>query len=163
MAYKLVNPLTSVGAFVKRCWKASLRLWAGSVDMIRTEDLTWERRIPNVELHVVFPTPPFPPTNTHLRVSCSNTFFTVPWGKSSLLEAIDTYTQELIEGKQRQVETGKLILCWPADPIQKHVHSSIWPLINLGLICFNFYLLQLVKHLKKINLWDMFFEKYFLF
>lgn len=71
-----------MGVLVKRCWKASLRLWAGSVDMISTEDRTRERRIDRIELQVVLPTPPFPPTKSHLRVSWSSMFCTVASGKS---------------------------------------------------------------------------------
>ena len=36
MAYRLVNPLTRVGDFENFCRNASLRLWAGSVEMMRT-------------------------------------------------------------------------------------------------------------------------------
>lgn len=82
MAYKLVKPLTKVGVLVNRCWKASLRLWAGSVDMMRTEARTLARRIDNIELQVVLPTPPLPPTKTHFRLSWSRMFWTVASGWS---------------------------------------------------------------------------------
>lgn len=36
MANRLVKPWTSVGVLENFCLKASLKLWAGSVEMIRT-------------------------------------------------------------------------------------------------------------------------------
>lgn len=78
------KPLTRVGNLVNRCWKASLRLWAGSVEMMSTEDRTWASNIPRMELQVVFPTPPFPPTNTHFNVSCSKIFCTEPSSVSAM-------------------------------------------------------------------------------
>jgi len=86
MAYRLEKPLTRVGILVKRCWNASLRLWAGSVEMMRTEERTEARRMERIELHVVLPTPPLPPTKTHFRESWSRTFWTVPsaWSPISL-------------------------------------------------------------------------------
>jgi len=39
MALRLENPLAKVGVFMKRRWKASLRLWAGSVETMRTEKM----------------------------------------------------------------------------------------------------------------------------
>ncbi|GER26418.1 isoleucine--tRNA ligase, partial [Striga asiatica] len=83
IAYKFENPVTRVGLFVNLCWNASLRLWAGSVEIMSTEDLTLASKMARIELHVVFPTPPLPPTNTHLSVSCSIMFCTVPSGGSS--------------------------------------------------------------------------------
>lgn len=50
--------------------------------MINTEDLTLDKRIERIELEVVFPTPPLPPTKTHLRVICSSIFRTDPSGIS---------------------------------------------------------------------------------
>lgn len=85
MAKRLEKPWTKVGDLVKRCWKASLRLWAGSVEMMRTEDRTLARQIARMELHVVFPTPPFPPTNTHFRESWSRMFCTVASGISDAI------------------------------------------------------------------------------
>lgn len=84
IAYKFVKPLTRVGILVNLCWNASLRLWAGSVEMMSTDGLTFARRIDMIELHVVLPTPPLPPTKTHFSVSCSIMFCTVPSGNSSL-------------------------------------------------------------------------------
>lgn len=50
--------------------------------MIKTEERTLERRIEMMELQVVFPTPPLPPTKTHLRDSWSSMFCSVPSGTS---------------------------------------------------------------------------------
>lgn len=50
--------------------------------MINTEGRTRARRIERIELHVVFPTPPLPPTKTHFRLSCSSMFWTLPSGYS---------------------------------------------------------------------------------
>lgn len=84
MAYKFEKPVTRVGVLVNLCWNASLRLCAGSVEMMSTEGLTRASRMDIIELHVVLPTPPFPPTKTHFSVSCSRIFCTVPSGNSSL-------------------------------------------------------------------------------
>jgi len=65
IAYKLLKFLTSVGDFVNFWENASLRLCAGSVDIINTESLTLERSTATELEIVVFPTPPFPPTNIH--------------------------------------------------------------------------------------------------
>jgi len=43
-------------------------LCAGSVDIINTFLRTLDNKIANEEETVVFPTPPLPPTNIHLRV-----------------------------------------------------------------------------------------------
>lgn len=40
MAYRLANPLTSVGALLNFWRNASLRLWAGSVEMMSTDSRT---------------------------------------------------------------------------------------------------------------------------
>lgn len=58
------------------------------MEIIKTEDLTEARRIERIELHVVLPTPPLPPTKTHLRLSCSSTFCRVPSGKSDDAAAV---------------------------------------------------------------------------
>ena len=67
---------------MKRCWKASLRLCAGSVEMTSTDWRTPARRTERMELQVVLPTPPLPPTKTHLRESWSRRFRTVGSGAS---------------------------------------------------------------------------------
>lgn len=90
MAYKLEKPLIRVGDLVNLWWNASLRLCAGSVEMMSTEGRTRARRIDRIELHVVLPTPPFPPTKIHFNESCSNIFCSVPSGNSSV-EPINRY------------------------------------------------------------------------
>ncbi len=58
IAYRFWKPVTSVGSLLNFCLNASLRLCAGSVEMIRTLDLTaasWTARLLE---QVVFPTPP---------------------------------------------------------------------------------------------------------
>lgn len=72
------------------CWKASLRLWAGSVEMMSTDWRTRASKIERIELQVVLPTPPLPPTKIHLSESCSSMFCTVPSG-NSVLEPMDRY------------------------------------------------------------------------
>jgi hypothetical protein len=68
IANRFWNPSTSVGLFVNFCRKASLRLWAGSVEMMSTRSLTAARRMAKEQLHVVFPTPPFPPQKIHFKL-----------------------------------------------------------------------------------------------
>ena len=58
IADKLVKPSTSVGYFVNFCPKASLKLCAGSVEMINTLSLTLLICTAMLELTVVLPTPP---------------------------------------------------------------------------------------------------------
>ena len=65
MALRLSNPSTSRASLPNFWLKASLRLWAGSVEMSSTERRTlasWMARLHDV---VVLPTPPLPPTKIH--------------------------------------------------------------------------------------------------
>ncbi len=73
------KPINQSGRLGEHCWNASLRLWAGSVEIIKTGERTLEKRM---ELQVVLPTLPLPPIKTHLRDSCSSMFCTVPCGIS---------------------------------------------------------------------------------
>jgi len=66
MQYRLENPLTRVGSWVKRWQNASLRLCAGSVDTISTFSRTVLSSTPRQHEVVVFPTPPLPPVKAHL-------------------------------------------------------------------------------------------------
>lgn len=81
MALRFVNPSTRVGTEVNFCRKASDRLCAGSVEMSSTLSRTWARRTARLQAVVVLPTPPLPPTKTHLRDCWSSTFWRV--GSSS--------------------------------------------------------------------------------
>ncbi len=63
-----------MGCFPNFCPKASDKLWAGSVDIINTFERIFDNNIANDEETVVFPTPPFPPTNIHLSVFWSKMF-----------------------------------------------------------------------------------------
>lgn len=67
IAYRLEKPSTSAGFFVNFCLKASLRLWAGSVEMISTDFLAAASWTARDDEHVVLPTPPLPPTKIHFR------------------------------------------------------------------------------------------------
>lgn len=58
---------------------------------MRTEDRTLARQIARIELHVVFPTPPFPPTKTHLRDSWSRMFCTVASGISAAIVTASSF------------------------------------------------------------------------
>ena len=77
MAKRLLNPLTSVGFLLNCCLKASLKLCAGSVEMIRTDCLTFESKVAIVLEQVVLPTPPLPPTKTHRSDFLSKMFWIV--------------------------------------------------------------------------------------
>lgn len=68
IAYRLVNPWTRVGVFVNFCLNASLRLCAGSVDMINTLSLCCASCTARLLLQVVLPTPPLPPTQIHFKL-----------------------------------------------------------------------------------------------
>ena len=57
------------------CLKASLRLWASSVEMLRTEGRAVASCTARDELQVVLPTPPLPPTKIHLSFCCSTKLF----------------------------------------------------------------------------------------
>lgn len=74
--------------------------------MMRTEDRTLARQIARIELHVVFPTPPFPPTKTHLRDSWSRMFCTVASGKSAAI-AIASSTCEMIFGVRKSLTAAR--------------------------------------------------------
>ena len=66
--------MTSEGVLLNFCRKASLRLCAGSVEMIRTLSRTPASCVAKLQEQVVLPTPPLPPTKIHLSVSWSSTF-----------------------------------------------------------------------------------------
>src|SRR6266436_1896065 len=57
---------TRRGRGPRRCWKASPREWAGSVETTSTRRLLSARRRAAAAEHVVFPTPPLPPKNRNL-------------------------------------------------------------------------------------------------
>ena len=71
MAYRLSNPLIRMGSLLNFCEKASDTLWAGSVLMISTLPRVRASSTPMLELDVVLPTPPLPPTKIHFSDSCS--------------------------------------------------------------------------------------------
>lgn len=94
MAKRLSYPLTLVGFLVNFWLKASDMLWAGSVLSRRTDWRTFDNNEAKLELnsvekeslvwwtieyrsnlHVVFPTPPLPPTKIHFRVFLSTRLF----------------------------------------------------------------------------------------
>eukprot|EP00128_Syssomonas_multiformis_P017429 Colp12_sorted_trinity150504_noHs@7695 len=91
MANKLSKPLTLVGSLVNFCVNASLRLCAGSVEISSTLRLTLANWIPKLQLQVVLPTPPFPPTKIHLRVFCSRIFLIDDSGMPSMLPSLTLY------------------------------------------------------------------------
>ena len=77
MAKRLVKPSTSVGTLVNFWRKASLRLWAGSVEMMSTLSRTPASCTAREQEQVVLPTPPLPPTKIHFRLFWSKTFWSV--------------------------------------------------------------------------------------
>ena len=72
MAWRLGTPATGVGVLVNFWRKASDRLWAGSVEMMRTEERAAAICTASAEEQVVLPTPPFPPTNIHFSSRCAS-------------------------------------------------------------------------------------------
>mmetsp|Transcript_1318 Transcript_1318/g.2722 ORF Transcript_1318/g.2722 Transcript_1318/m.2722 type:complete len:224 (-) Transcript_1318:215-886(-) len=65
MALRLSKPSIGVGSRPIFWQKASLKLWAGSVETIKTFFRVLANWTPKQQLVVVFPTPPLPPTKTH--------------------------------------------------------------------------------------------------
>lgn len=84
IAYRLSKPWTRVGDLENCCLKASLKLCAGSVEMISTLSLTLESNVAKVLEQVVLPTPPLPPTKIQRSDFLSNRFFTVGLMGSSI-------------------------------------------------------------------------------
>jgi hypothetical protein len=84
---------------------ASERLWAGSVEMIRTFFLTWERRMERQEEVVVFPTPPLPPTKIHFSSCCSRMLARV--GGSGSRSAVAAIIQKMRAHTQREKKKKK--------------------------------------------------------
>ena len=78
IAKRLSIPLTGFASLEIFWSKQSLRLWAGSVEMINVFFPFPANVVAKLLLVVVFPTPPLPPTNIHLRVSCYKMFFRLP-------------------------------------------------------------------------------------
>lgn len=70
-------PLTGVGSLVTFWSKQSLKLCAGSVDMISVLRYL-ESIVARLLLVVVFPTPPFPPTKIQCSVFCCRMFLRLP-------------------------------------------------------------------------------------
>ena len=101
--------------------------------MIKTEDRTLARRIARMELHVVLPTPPLPPTKTHLRLSCSRTFCTVPSATSDSVAAIFRARDSLLILSTNKTKSenwdleflGLLLNC--ADRTRQHPNSVYFP------------------------------------
>lgn len=67
-------PLMGVGSLVTFWSKQSLRLCAGSVEMMRVFLFCCEMRVAKLLLVVVLPTPPLPPTKIQRRVFWSTMF-----------------------------------------------------------------------------------------
>lgn len=67
MALRLSKPLTRRASLPNFCEKASERLWAGSVEMSRTERRTLASWMASEHDVVVLPTPPLPPTKIQRR------------------------------------------------------------------------------------------------
>ena len=67
MAYKFLNPFTNIGTLLNFWSKASEILWAGSVEIIKTVSRIFANCVATEQEHVVFPTPPLPPTKIHLK------------------------------------------------------------------------------------------------
>lgn len=84
MAYRLSNPWTRVGVLVNFWRKASLRLCAGSVEMMRTFCRHPASCTARLLEQVVFPTPPLPPTKIHFSECSSSTFCSVGSGGASM-------------------------------------------------------------------------------
>ena len=77
MAYRLVKPSTREGCLLNFWRKASLRLWAGSVEMMRTDSRTAASCTARAHEVVVLPTPPLPPQKAHFSVFWSSRFWSV--------------------------------------------------------------------------------------
>ena len=58
IANRFLNPLTKVGCLLNFWAKASLRLCAGSVEIIKTDSLTLDSKVAMQHEFVVLPTPP---------------------------------------------------------------------------------------------------------
>mmetsp|Transcript_27262 Transcript_27262/g.60053 ORF Transcript_27262/g.60053 Transcript_27262/m.60053 type:complete len:232 (-) Transcript_27262:209-904(-) len=82
IALRLSKPSIGVGSRPIFWQKASLKLWAGSVDTIKTFLRVFANWTPKQQLVVVLPTPPFPPTKTHWRLFWSMMFFREGSGRS---------------------------------------------------------------------------------
>lgn len=77
-------PWMGVGFLVTFWSKQSLRLWAGSVEMMRVLRPRVAMAVARLLLVVVFPTPPFPPTKIQCSELCSTMFFRVPSNSQSI-------------------------------------------------------------------------------
>ena len=78
IACKFGIPWMGVGSLVTFWSKQSLKLWAGSVEMMRVFLPPSANRVAKLLLVVVFPTPPLPPTKIHLKDFCSRMFLKLP-------------------------------------------------------------------------------------
>mmetsp|Transcript_26918 Transcript_26918/g.57667 ORF Transcript_26918/g.57667 Transcript_26918/m.57667 type:complete len:259 (-) Transcript_26918:74-850(-) len=102
MALRLSNPSIGVGSRPIFWQKASLKLWAGSVDTIRTFFRVLANWTPKQQLVVVLPTPPLPPTKTHWRLFWSMIFFSEGSGRS-----VSSMSSMLLMLDNRFVTTSK--------------------------------------------------------
>lgn len=103
MALRLSKPSTRRASLPNFWLKASLRLWAGSVEMSSTERRTlasWMARLHDV---VVLPTPPLPPTKIHRSDRWSRMDWSVgsmASGSSVLMRAAEDMVAVVSKGRK---------------------------------------------------------------
>ncbi len=88
MALRLVKPSTRRASLPNFWLKASLRLWAGSVEMSSTERRTLASWMASEHEVVVLPTPPLPPT----KIQRSDRWSRIDWSVGSMASGSSTLT-----------------------------------------------------------------------
>ena len=88
MALRLVKPSTRRASLPNFWLKASLRLWAGSVEMSSTERRTLASWMASEHDVVVLPTPPLPPT----KIQRSDRWSRIDWSVGSMASGSSTLT-----------------------------------------------------------------------